>query len=63
MFRWQVGFSFPFNGINQTIPKMGGERELMCVGLYVHKQVRYGTVMDEKGSVVNQARFTTILRA
>lgn len=29
----------------------------MYVGLDVHKQVCYGTVMDEKGKEVKQAKF------
>jgi len=29
----------------------------MYVGLDVHKKVCYGTVMDEKGTVVKQAKF------
>jgi len=36
---------------------------LMYVGLDVHKQVCYGTVMDEKGKVVKQAKFTNDLEA
>jgi len=31
---------------------------LMYVGLDVHKKVCYGTVIDEKGTVVKQAKFT-----
>ena len=31
---------------------------MMYVGLDVHKRVCYGTVMDEKGKVVKQAKFT-----
>ena len=31
---------------------------MMYIGLDVHKQVCYGTVMDEKGKVVKQAKFT-----
>lgn len=31
---------------------------MMYVGLDGHKQVCYGTVMDEKGKVVEQAKFT-----
>ncbi|MHA1409498.1 MAG: IS110 family transposase [Candidatus Odinarchaeia archaeon] len=30
----------------------------MYVGLDVHQQMCYGTVMDEKGKVVKQAKFT-----
>jgi len=30
----------------------------MYVGLDVHKKACYGTVMDEKGTVVKQAKFT-----
>ena len=30
----------------------------MYVGLDVHKRVRYGTVLDEKGKVVKQTKFT-----
>ncbi|MFH2112028.1 MAG: transposase [Candidatus Bathyarchaeota archaeon] len=30
----------------------------MYVGLDVHKKVCYGTVMDEKGKVAKQAKFT-----
>ena len=30
----------------------------MYVGLDIHKKVCYGTVMDEKGKVVKQAKFT-----
>ena len=30
----------------------------MYVGLDVHKKICYGTVMDEKGKVVKQAKFT-----
>jgi len=33
----------------------------MYVGLDVHKNVCYGTVMDEKGKVAKQARFTNDL--
>ena len=31
---------------------------MMIVGLDVHKKVCYGTVMDEKGTVLKQAKFT-----
>lgn len=31
---------------------------MMIVGLDVHKHVCFGTVMDEKGRVTKQARFT-----
>ena len=31
---------------------------MMYIGLDVHKQVCYGTVMDEKGKMVKQAKFT-----
>jgi len=33
----------------------------MYVGLDVHKNVCYGTVMDEKGKVAKQAKFTNDL--
>lgn len=35
----------------------------MYVGLDVHKRVCYGTVMDEKGKIVKQAKFTNDLKA
>ncbi len=31
---------------------------MMYVGLNVHKNVCYGTIMDEKGKVAKQVRFT-----
>ena len=31
---------------------------MMYVGLDVHKNVCYGTVMDEKGKVAKQTKFT-----
>jgi len=37
---------------------MGGERDLMYVGLDVHKRVCYGTVTDEDGLVVKRGRFS-----
>ena len=36
---------------------------MMYVGLDVHKRVCYGTVMDEKGKIVKQAKFTNDLKA
>jgi ribosomal protein L37E len=36
----------------------GGRNDLMYVGLDVHKNVCYGTVIDEKGKVAKQDRFT-----
>jgi hypothetical protein len=36
----------------------GGRNDLIYVGLDVHKNVCYGTVMDEKGKVAKQTKFT-----
>ena len=33
----------------------------MIVGLDIHKNVCYGTVMDEKGKVAKQAKFNNAL--
>jgi len=42
---------------NEPYPRSGGERDLMYVGLDVHKRVCYSTVKDEKGKVVKQVKF------
>ena len=56
-----VCWGSPFFKMNKPYPRLGGEDDLMIVGLDVHKRVCYGTVMDEKGKVAKQARFTNDL--
>ena len=48
----------PLNEANQAIP-IGGEEELMYVGLDVHKRACYGTATDDEGHIIKSSKFSS----